>query len=35
MVSLCLWHHKLKTEYGKVWRPLLIDYLDRVEGPAT
>jgi hypothetical protein len=31
MVVLCRWHHRLKTEYGKVWRPLLIDYLERVE----
>lgn len=35
MLCLCTWHHRLKTEYGKVWRPLLIDYLERVEGPAT
>ena len=32
MVLLCAWHHKLKTEYGRVWRPLLLAYLDRVEG---
>lgn len=32
MVVLCRWHHRLKTEYGKVWRPLLIAYLERVEG---
>jgi 5-methylcytosine-specific restriction endonuclease McrA len=35
MVVLCRHHHNLKTDWGKVWRPLLIDYLDRVEGPAT
>lgn len=32
MVLLCAWHHKLKTEYGRTWRPLLLAYLDRVEG---
>lgn len=32
MVTLCRWHHRLKGEYGKVWRPLLLDYLERVEG---
>lgn len=31
MVSLCLWHHRLKTDWGKTWRPLLIAYLERVE----
>jgi 5-methylcytosine-specific restriction endonuclease McrA len=35
MVTLCRHHHKAKTEWGKTWRPLLIEYLDRVEGPAT
>ena len=32
LVVLCRWHHSLKTEYGKVWRPLLLAYLERVEG---
>lgn len=32
MVVLCRHHHRAKTEYGKVWRPLLIAYLERVEG---
>ena len=32
MVVLCRWHHKLKTEYGRTWRPLLLAYLERVEG---
>lgn len=32
MVLLCAWHHKLKTEYGRIWRPLLVSYLERVEG---
>ena len=32
MVVLCTWHHRLKTEWGKTWRPLLIAYLERVEG---
>jgi len=31
MVLLCAWHHRLKTEYGKVWRPLLLAYLAKVE----
>jgi hypothetical protein len=30
MVLLCHWHHRLKTEYGKTWRPLLLAYLERV-----
>lgn len=34
LLLLCAWHHKLKTEYGRVWRPLLIAYLERVEGAA-
>ena len=32
LVVLCRWHHKLKTEYGRTWRPLLLAYLERVEG---
>jgi hypothetical protein len=24
-------HHRLKTDWGKTWRPLLIAYLERVE----
>lgn len=31
LVQLCAWHHKAKTEYGRVWRPLLLAYLERVE----
>jgi len=31
MVVLCRWHHRLKTDWGKTWRPLLIAYLERVE----
>lgn len=31
-VILCLHHHRLKTEYGKTWRPILLAYLARVEG---
>jgi hypothetical protein len=30
-VILCLHHHNLKTDWGKTWRPLLLDYLARVE----
>jgi 5-methylcytosine-specific restriction endonuclease McrA len=31
MVVLCRHHHRLKTDWGKTWRPLLIAYLERVE----
>jgi 5-methylcytosine-specific restriction endonuclease McrA len=31
MVVLCRHHHRAKTEYGKVWRPLLLAYLERIE----
>lgn len=34
MVLLCAWHHKLKTEYGRVWRPILLRYLEEVEGAS-
>jgi 5-methylcytosine-specific restriction endonuclease McrA len=34
MVVLCRHHHRAKTEYGKVWRPLLLAYLERVEPDA-
>lgn len=34
LVVLCRHHHDAKTQYGKTWRPLLLDYLARVE-PAT
>jgi hypothetical protein len=30
---LCRHHHRLKTDWGKTWRPLLIAYLERVEAP--
>jgi hypothetical protein len=30
MVLLCHWHHRLKTEYGRIWRPLLLEYLEKV-----
>lgn len=33
-VILCLWHHRLKTDYGRTWRPLLLAYLKRVEPAA-
>lgn len=32
LVSLCRFHHRMKTEASKVWRPVLIKYLDRWEG---
>lgn len=31
LVCLCTWHHKLKTDWGKVWRPMLERYLESVE----
>jgi 5-methylcytosine-specific restriction endonuclease McrA len=34
LLLLCTWHHKLKTEYGRTWRPLLLAYLERVEKAA-
>lgn len=34
MVTLCSWHHRLKTEYGKTWRPILLAYLADVEPAA-
>lgn len=30
LVSLCNRHHLIRTEYGRVWRPKLLDYLARV-----
>jgi 5-methylcytosine-specific restriction endonuclease McrA len=35
MVVLCRHHHRLKTDWARTWRPLLLAYLERVEGPAT
>jgi hypothetical protein len=34
LVSLCRFHHRMKTEASKVWRPVLINYLDRWEGAS-
>lgn len=31
LISLCRWHHKAKTDFGRIWRPLLLAYLERVE----
>lgn len=33
-VILCRHHHRAKTEYGKVWRPILLRYIDSVEPAA-
>ena len=33
-VILCLHHHRCKTEYGRVWRPLLLDYIERMGDAA-
>ena len=27
LVRLCMGHHRLKTDWGKTWRPLLLAYL--------
>jgi hypothetical protein len=32
-VRLCGGHHRLKTNAGKTWRPVLLDYLERVGDP--
>ena len=31
LVLLCRWHHRVKTDWGKVWRPMLLRYLAEVE----
>jgi hypothetical protein len=28
LVRLCGAHHRVKTEHGREWRPILIDYLE-------
>jgi 5-methylcytosine-specific restriction endonuclease McrA len=28
LVRLCGAHHRVKTENGRVWRPILIDYIE-------
>lgn len=30
LITLCSVHHRLKTDHGKTWRPVLIDYLGNV-----
>lgn len=30
LVTLCSWHHREKTNNGRKWRPVLLDYLERV-----
>jgi hypothetical protein len=32
-VRLCGFHHRIKTNAGRTWRPALLDYLARVEDP--
>jgi hypothetical protein len=32
LASLCWVHHRYKTDHTRVARPLLLDYLERVEG---
>lgn len=31
--SLCATHHRIKTNAGRTWRPLLIEAIDRLENP--
>ena len=33
-VRLCRWGHRLKTEHGRVWRPLLLRYIERMGDAA-
>ena len=33
LVTLCGGHHRMKTERGRTWRPVLLDYLERVVDP--
>ena len=35
LVDLCGGHHRYKTLNGRKARPLLLRYLEQVEGPAT
>jgi hypothetical protein len=28
LVTLCSWHHRIKTDNGRTWRPLLLAYVD-------
>jgi hypothetical protein len=35
LASLCRHHHDAKTQFGKTWRPLLLEYLAYVEPEAT
>lgn len=29
LVSLCNFHHLVRTEYGRIWRPRLVDYIGK------
>lgn len=31
LVALCSGHHRLRTSYGKTWRPILLDYIARTD----
>lgn len=31
--SLCSTHHRIKTNAGRTWRPVLLDYIERVGDP--
>lgn len=35
LVSLCGGHHRVKTDAGRTWRPVLLAYLERLEDPHT
>jgi hypothetical protein len=32
-VLVCSSHHREKTENGRQWRPVLLDYIERAENP--
>lgn len=34
MVVLCSHHHRAKTNYGRTWRPFLLDYIEKVGDAA-
>lgn len=31
LVALCGFHHQIRTEYGRIWRPKLLLYLETAE----
>ena len=35
LVAVCSEHHRIRTEHGRTWRPLLLAYLEDVGGPRN